>query len=630
MSVKLTDSIYEKAKKCRSDKHSKKTKWLHIEDSDEIIHDGIEQVYDDIWADSPDMPLVNDNAVPGLSQIPDNDIPAEYDVTPVISHRSGRTIQMPRHYVDYLPGSATHLTHMLGTNHQRHDDRPQAATLGLQPAAIVNSAVNCPQSPSPSPSIEPTLVPFETKLDNMGLYCIYPTHPTLVPTDGTTLNTVMDAPTLDCSQPGSKCMKILAGLLSTDVGIDKLFDAFTNPMCGLLMAWQYAEIGLNSAAHFDHLSTFLDNPLFHQKDAVGITHAHELKLLHKYLDDKSNPFQEIYGWHESTVRIHLPKEKQKWASEEDAPELEIPGVYHHSLVDVITARKRPSRSSQKLEAHSSPAMLEAYEEINALPHEPGDNLKRVVTSLMFWSDATHLTNFVDASIACHHIAYIPTLPSDFQETYIGMFGEPSTDQTYTFCKRELMHAIWRLLLDDKFMDAYEHGIVIKCSDGITRRVFPQFFTYSADYPEKILLASIKFLGQCPCPHCLVKKANVPKMGMKARSLIFKKGAPVSGTWVNNLLNDESLVPTQNTFSEKLAKFGFNLFVLFVVDLLHEFEIGVWKAIFTHLIRILHATTGNSVQDLNEQYRMVPTFGRGTIWCFHSNVSSMKKLACKRL
>jgi hypothetical protein len=65
-----------------------------------------------------------------------------------------------------------------------------------------------------------------------------------------------------------------------------------------------------------------------------------------------------------------------------------------------------------------------------------------------------------------------------------MFGEPSTDQTYTFCKRELMHAIWRLLLDDKFMDAYEHGIIIKCSDSITRWVFPRFFIYSADYPEK--------------------------------------------------------------------------------------------------------------------------------------------------
>jgi hypothetical protein len=59
---------------------------------------------------------------------------------------------------------------------------------------------------------------------------------------------------------------------------------------------------------------------------------------------------------------------------------------------------------------------------------------------------------------------------------MGLFREPLTDETYTYCKHELIHAIWRLLLDDKFMDAYEHGIIIKCSDGITYRVFPQFFT----------------------------------------------------------------------------------------------------------------------------------------------------------
>ena len=27
--------------------------------------------------------------------------------------------------------------------------------------------------------------------------------------------------------------------------------------------------------------------------------------------------------------------------------------------------------------------------------------------------------------------------------------------------------------------------------------------------------------------------------------------------------------------------------LFVVDILHEFELGVWKSVLTHLIRMLH-------------------------------------------
>lgn len=47
-----------------------------------------------------------------------------------------------------------------------------------------------------------------------------------------------------------------------------------------------------------------------------------------------------------------------------------------------------------------------------------------------------------------------------------------------------MHALWLLLLDEDFLHAYEHGIVIKCGDGITRRIFPRLFTYYADYPEK--------------------------------------------------------------------------------------------------------------------------------------------------
>ena len=45
---------------------------------------------------------------------------------------------------------------------------------------------------------------------------------------------------------------------------------------------------------------------------------------------------------------------------------------------------------------------------------------------------------------------------------------------------------------------------------------------------------------------------------------------------------------QNAFSQQLAEFAFNFFLLFVVDLLHEFELGVWKTIFTHLTRILQA------------------------------------------
>jgi hypothetical protein len=41
--------------------------------------------------------------------------------------------------------------------------------------------------------------------------------------------------------------------------------------------------------------------------------------------------------------------------------------------------------------------------------------------------------------------------------------------------------------------------------------------------------------------------------------------------------------------------------MFVVDLLHEFELGVWKATFTHLMRILFAAGGDAIQILNRRY-----------------------------
>ena len=38
--------------------------------------------------------------------------------------------------------------------------------------------------------------------------------------------------------------------------------------------------------------------------------------------------------------------------------------------------------------------------------------------------------------------------------------------------------------------------------------------------------------------------------------------------------------------------------MFVVDILHEFELGVWKAMFTHILRILYASGGTEIQQVN--------------------------------
>ncbi|KAH7919092.1 hypothetical protein BV22DRAFT_1185026, partial [Leucogyrophana mollusca] len=98
--------------------------------------------------------------------------------------------------------------------------------------------------------------------------------------------------------------------------------------------------------------------------------------------------------------------------------------------------------------------------------------------------------------------------------------------------------------------------------------------------------------------------------------------------VDGLLKPESLVPTINTFSSRLSQFNFDFFVMIVVDLLHEFELGVWKSLLTHLVRILHACGPHAVLEFNKRFRDVAPFGRSTIWRFARNVADMSKLAAR--
>ena len=47
--------------------------------------------------------------------------------------------------------------------------------------------------------------------------------------------------------------------------------------------------------------------------------------------------------------------------------------------------------------------------------------------------------------------------------------------------------------------------------------------------------------------------------------------------------------------------------MLVVDLLHEFELGVWKALFTHLIRLLYAAGKGSdalVTELDARFAII--------------------------
>jgi hypothetical protein len=80
---------------------------------------------------------------------------------------------------------------------------------------------------------------------------------------------------------------------------------------------------------------------------------------------------------------------------------------------------------------------------------------------------------------------LPPEFKDFAALHTG--GKGPNPAFMTHCQRELLHAQWKILLDDEFLEGYEHGIMIECCDGITRRFYFRIFRYTADYPEKSVI-----------------------------------------------------------------------------------------------------------------------------------------------
>ncbi|KIJ47640.1 hypothetical protein M422DRAFT_163661 [Sphaerobolus stellatus SS14] len=349
--------------------------------------------------------------------------------------------------------------------------------------------------------------------------------------------------------------------------------------------------------------------------------------------------------------LQIPEGKDNWTSDQGQTFC-IPGLHHKSITEIVRIwfetnenlhyvpfelwwkqgeDSMPTRIYADLS--SSDAFKEAHKEVNTNPEYdiPGCTLEKVVGAVMIASDATHLAQFgsvslwpvyafpgnVDSSFRLSsnsnsdkHWAYIPSLPPDVRDFIRQLTGQPCSGPLFTHCKRELVQSVWRILLDEDFRKAYKEGIIVKCADGITRCVYIRLFTYSADYPEKMLMLSLRDKGLCVCPRCLVPRDQIHEMGMKrdqqcqstlkrednygtrqdigsARSKMYgPRGLRVDSNPIDNILKPTSRVPTINAFSEIMPSENFNKYQMFVVDLLHEFELGVWKAILVHLIRIL--------------------------------------------
>ena len=77
------------------------------------------------------------------------------------------------------------------------------------------------------------------------------------------------------------------------------------------------------------------------------------------------------------------------------------------------------------------------------------------------------------------------LPDTCQDVYMEKYGRAASTEVITHLRRELMQRVLALVLfQESFLEAYATGIPLDCSDGVKRRLFPRYMTYTADYPEK--------------------------------------------------------------------------------------------------------------------------------------------------
>ncbi|TEB37734.1 hypothetical protein FA13DRAFT_1704897 [Coprinellus micaceus] len=373
--------------------------------------------------------------------------------------------------------------------------------------------------------------------------------------------------------------------------------------------------------------------------------ARETEKLNQFLNSPESLLPTSDRWMQSSLSLPLPCPGYDFTTT-NPPVFKVDGLYHRKMLDVIKASlSEPSAQylhftgfeeyfkpplggrDQRIysEIYNSNAFLRAEERVKKQAAASGSQLKASVLALQ--------------------------LGDKIQDAYIKEFHHAPQSALLTHLHKELFQLIWYELIDEEFVKAYNDGFKWKCADGITRLLFPRILTYSADYPEKALIACIKSLGNHPCPLCLVTKEEICNLGTpadfanhedkycfdnhplwydieSAQKRLFK-GESITSTWFKDKLEVQSITPSRSTFSKRLEHDDyFQVFSILTLDLLHEIEIGTWKATFTHLIRMLQSVGQTSVARLNSRYRHIPSFGRDTIRHFSNDTAEMKRLGAR--
>jgi hypothetical protein len=226
---------------------------------------------------------------------------------------------------------------------------------------------------------------------------------------------------------------------------------FENMSKYLLMNWANSGSTQKTEAEITRLGReVLASPDF-KLEELGSFNAHrENQRMDKAFTAPSDtPFTHD-GWKEVKVDIEVPV-----ASRTKPPPpsrtFSVPGLHFRSLVEVIKVAWSENVAKQfhlspfkrihvhpetKVETrvfdevYTSDVWIDAHDDLQKQPNEPGCMLEKVIAGLMFWSDSTQLASFGNASVwpvymyfanqskyiraqqssgACHHVAYIPSV-----------------------------------------------------------------------------------------------------------------------------------------------------------------------------------------------------------------------------
>jgi Plavaka transposase len=327
-----------------------------------------------------------------------------------------------------------------------------------------------------------------------------------------------------------------------------LYAPYPNGSSFLLGEWFWKDGGQKSLKDFNDLLRVLGHPDFSLDDIQHTRWNFINRQLGSLEEDAAPWLnnETDAGWVQESITLTIPFHKQLKDSAGNKlgnKPFQAGTFYCRSIVSVLRERlasadahhfhydpyelywqPRPESDPIRLfgDLYTSSEFLRIHQELQDSPPEPGCTLPRVVIGLIFSSDLTHLTQFGDVKLwpvylffgndskyrrckpschLCNHIAYLQAvglasfffygrnlrnlkLPDTFDDFVTSLTGKTPSAAFQTHCHRQMFHEQWKVILDDEFMEAYLHGVVINCLDKVERRFYLRIFIYSSDYPEK--------------------------------------------------------------------------------------------------------------------------------------------------